>query len=542
MTLVPSRNEFLNAMLADQDFLKGLTGKIGSNIADLIKADTINQATGLVWYDLRPVVQLLYPFKELIPLISKLPRVPGAGGTGYHWKRITQINVNNVNIGVGEGQRGARLAISEQDQQATYKTMGLESSVTRQAEWANGQLAPNSLAIATQSTLRSLMIGEEQLLLWGNSTNPLGTTPTPSLSAGGTGGAWGGTVTVYVIAVALAGAGWLGYTPYNAGTGGVPGQIVKVNADGSSNTIGGGSAKASAEANVAGVTSGQLVTATVTPVAGAVAYAWFVGTSSGGETLAAITQANQAKFSKPGALNQPVTALQVSGSYLDNSTNSLVPDGVLPMIFGSIFGGAPGVGMATNPNLPDSRIAIAGSGSLVMTAANGNTGLTISGTNITEFDLFMQAAYEQYKIGFDRIFMSSADLANFAGTFFGSGDTAAQFRIVFDAEAQTGRIVAGRRVTSYLNKFFGNTLDIEIHPFLPPGTILFWSDRVPYELPNVQNILEAHVRQDYYQVQWPWRTMTREFGCYVDEVFTGYFMPGFAVITNLNSPAGTPSY
>lgn len=540
MNPIPSRNEFLNALLADQDFLKGLTGKIGANIADLVKADTINQATGLVWYDLRPVVQLLYPFKELIPLISKLPRVPGAGGTGYHWKRITQINVNNVNIGVGEGQRGARIAVSEQDQQATYKTLGLESSVTFQAQWANGQLMPNSQAISTQATLRSLMIGEEQQLLWGNSTNALGKTPTPSLAATGSGSSFT-SETVYVMCVALSGAGWLGYTPYNAGAGGVPGLIVKSNADGTSNMIGGGSANPSNEASLS-VSSGQNVKSTVVSVPGAVAYAWFVGTSSGGETLAAITQGNQAIFSKVGALGQPVTALQVSSAYQDNSTNPLVPDGVLPMIFGSIFGGAPGTGMATNSSLPDTRIAVGASGSLIMTAANGNTGLTISGTNITEFDLFLQAAYEQYKIGFDKIYMSSADLANFAGTFFGSGDTAAQFRIVFDAEASTGRIVAGRRVTSYLNKFFGNTLDIEIHPFLPPGTIMFWSDRAPYELSNVQNILEAHVRQDYYQVDWPWRTMTKEYGCYVDEVFAGYFMPAFGVITNLNPPAGTPTF
>ena len=97
-------------------------------------------------------------------------------------------------------------------------------------------------------------------------------------------------------------------------------------------------------------------------------------------------------------------------------------------------------------------------------------------------------------------------------------------------------------MTSYLNKYFGNTLDIEIHPYLPPGNILFWSDRIPYELSGVQNILEAHVRQDYYQIQWPWRTMTREFGVYLDEVFACYFPPAFALMTNLNPTTGTPTF
>ncbi len=171
----------------------------------------------------------------------------------------------------------------------------------------------------------------------------------------------------------------------------------------------------------------------------------------------------------------------------------------------------------------------------------GNTGLTISGTNISEFDVLLQAAYDQYKVGFNRILMSSTDIANSMGSFFGQG-AAAGFRILFDADQKTGQIVAGRRITSYLNKYFNNTLDIELHPFVPPGTIIFWSDRAPYELAGVANILEAHVRQDYYQIEWPLRTRKYEYGVYVDEVFSCYFTPGFAVIRNLNTSTGAPSF
>ncbi|MGH7057757.1 MAG: hypothetical protein ACREFZ_07695, partial [Acetobacteraceae bacterium] len=77
------QNEIVAALLQDQTFLKALGGKLGT----FSKADTITQATGLLWYDLRPVVQLLYPFKELIPEISRLPRVSADGGNAYHWKR-----------------------------------------------------------------------------------------------------------------------------------------------------------------------------------------------------------------------------------------------------------------------------------------------------------------------------------------------------------------------------------------------------------------------------------------------------------------------
>lgn len=520
------------ALLADDNFVKGLQDKLG-----LQKADTVSNGTGLLWYDLRPVVQMLYPFRELIPCISKLPRVGYDGGNAYHWKRITAINTANVSAGVSEGNRGARIAITVQDQQATYKTLGLESSVTFEARLGSLNLRPEALGTAVQSTLRSTMISEEQTLILGNASTALGQVGTVGLAAGGTGGTIPtGTPGLYVMCVALSGLAWLNYTPWNSVTltGGVPGQVTKVNADGSTDTFGGGSSKPSAEASV-NVTLGQKVTATVTAVAGAVAYAWFIGATSGSETLAIITPTNQVVFSKLPAVNQqPVTSLRVGGVYQDNSTNGLLPDGILSQIFGSVFGGAPSTAMATNSALP-SGVTVSGGGSLIYTAASGNTGLTFSGTNIAEFDAILQAAYDQYKIGFDKIYMSSADIANFSGVMMNSG-ASSMFRIMFDADQESGRIVAGRRVTSYLNKFFGNTLDIEIHPYMPPGTILFWSDRPPYELSGVSNILEAHVRQDYYQIQWPLATRRYEYGVYVDEVFSCYFTPAFAVITNLNPP------
>lgn len=533
------QNEVIAALLQNDDFIKGMSAKLGS----FAKADTISEATGLLWYDLRPVVQLLYPFKELIPCISRLPRVDADGGNAYHWKRITAINTANVSPGVSEGNRGARIAITVQDQQATYKTLGLESSVTFEARLGAKNLRPEALGNAIQSTLRATMISEEQTLMLGNASTPLGTTPTPTLAAGGT----GGTIPtaspgLYVRCVALSGLGWLNYTPYSSSsnTGGIPGQVTKVNADGSTDTFGGGSSQPSAEASV-NVTLGQNVTASVTVVNGATAYAWFISATTGTETLAGITQANEVIFTKlPAASQQPVTNLQVGGTYVDNSLNTLLPDGMLSQIYGSVFGSAPGTNMATNPTLP-TGISITGGGSLVYNMATGNTGLTIVATNVHEFDAILKAGYDQYKVGYDRILMSATDIANFSGTMMEQGSQSL-FRILFDAENTTGRIVAGRRVTSYLNKFMGNTLDIEVYPYMPPGTIVFWSDRTPYELSGVPNLLEAHVRQDYYQIQWPLTTRRYEYGVYVDEVFSCYFTPAFATITNLNPPTGVPSF
>jgi hypothetical protein len=536
-------NEFLQALAANGKFNKILDDKMAEALA---KADTVSQATNLLWYDLKPVVLMLYPFREMIPRISRLPRIGADGGTAYHWKRVTAINVNGVSSGVSEGNRGSRIAINEQDMTAAFKTLGLESSVTFEARLGARNLRPEALGISVQSALRSLMIDEEKILINGNASMPLGTTPTPTLIAGTVGGQTGSfaAAPVYVACVALSGFGYAGYTTYSSATlsGGVPGQITKTNADATTDTYGGGSAQPSAIATVTPAGT-QCITATVAPVVGASGgYAWYVGVtaaSPGTMYLAGITPSNQAIFrAVPPATNQPLNAIYVGGNPVDNSTNILVPDGILPQINGAIMGPDPGRTMSTNPVLP-TGVSVSRGGSLVYALASGNTGLTVVGSNINEFDALLRAAYDQYKLGFARILMSSVDMLDTFGAMLSQGSAANIFRIMFDADAETGRIVAGRKVTSYHNKFFGNTLDVEVHPWLPPGTIVFWSDQSPYELSGVGNILEAVVRQDYYQIQWPWKSRRYEYGVYVDEVFSMYFSPAFAVITNKNPATGT---
>ena len=534
---------FIDALLNSPKFLDAMEQRLGSTLS---KSDTISQATNLLWYDLRPIVQMLYPYQELIPRISRLPRVAADGGNAYHWKRIVGVNVNGASSGVSEGNRGARIAISEQDMVASYKTLGFESSVTFEARLGARNLSPEALGISVQSALRSLMIDEEKILINGDAGLPLGITPTPTLVAGAVSGLTGAfsSGTVYVMCVALTGMGYLGYSPYSSttNTGGVLGQVTKVNADGSSDTYGGGSAQPSAEASV-GTTGTNCVTATVTAVTGAFAYAWFVGSATGAEYLAGITPSNQAIFTKypSSSTAQPIANLKVGANYQDNSVDGLIPDGILAQIFGTILGPAPGTAMSTNPVLP-TGISLSASGSVVYTMASGNTGLTLDGSNFVEIDNVLRAAYDQYKIGYDRILISAADVQNTFGAMLGQASTANGYRMFFDADKETGRIVAGRRVTSYLNKFFNNTLDVEVHPYVPPGTIIFWSDRSPYELSGVANLLEAHVRQDYYQIQWPWRTRRYEYGVYCDEVFSCYFTPAFGVITNINPTTGTFSF
>jgi hypothetical protein len=517
----------IQELLSNDAFVGQMADSVLGRVLE--KADTINQATNLLWYDLSPVVQLLYPFKQLIPLISKLPRISGDGGNAYHWKRITGINVNNVNPGVSEGNRGGVIALQVDDQIAAYKAMGFESSVTFEARLGGKNLTPDNIGNAVQSTLRSLMIGEEKALVLSNATTPIGKVGTVT-GADGTAVASGFTTgtaqSAYV--VGLTGQGWLS----SSVTAGIPRLITRTNADGSQDTFGGGSGIFSSAGSHTVGTNGLSIVWSWPVLIGALAYAVFWGVA-GSEKLGAIVTTNS--YTSVTAAAGTQTYAGIASPTSDYSTNALQPDGILAIMFNQIFGQPPSLVAATNPNLPNG-VVITPSGSLLSTLASGTT-LSATGQHINQIDAILQAAYEQYKLGFDRILMNVQQQADFQALMFPTTSSSAgnSMRIVLE---QNGSVVVGQYVTAYKNQFMNNTLTVEVHPFVPPGTIIFWSDTIPYELPGAVNLMEAHVRQDYYEIQWPLRRRAYEYGCYVDEVFVCRFTPAFAMITNI-TPLGT---
>ena len=76
-------------------------------------------------------------------------------------------------------------------------------------------------------------------------------------------------------------------------------------------------------------------------------------------------------------------------------------------------------------------------------------------------------------------------------------------------------------------------MKVEVHPDMPGGMIVFYSDGVPYPLSGVGNILQIKSRREYYQVEWPLRTRRYEYGVYADELLQNYFPPAFGVLKNI---------
>jgi len=454
---------------------------------------------GLTAYDLQPGALHLYPVDT--PLRNRTPRVGTGIGTQANWKAITGINVNNVSAGLGQGNRGGVMATSSQDYMAAYRGLGLDDYVTFEADYA-AQGFDDVKALAVQGLLRSLMIGEEKVILGGNTSLPLGTTPTPSLSTSTAGGALAAQ-TWSVICAALTLDGYLGTTV----TSGINGQIIRTNADGSQDTYGGGSAKKSANATIATTGTTSQIAGIVAPVSGAVAYAWFWG-AAGAEILGAITTINSVAITAAASGTQLASALTAT----DSSTNGLVFDGLLTQV---VKGGGYYAAQPTG-------------------AAGVGTPLTADGTGgIVELDAALKWFWDYYRLSPTTIWVSSQEQLNITHKVLNSQNNGAQRFVI---NPQQGAIAGGDLVTSYLNKFSmqgAKSIPILLHPNLPAGTILFDTDEIPYPLSGIGNVKQIKCRRDYYQIEWPLVSRKYQYGVYFDGVLQNYFPPAFGIITNI---------
>ena len=458
--------------------------------------------SGLNFYDLEVGAKFLVPV--LTPLRNMIPRVSGKGGIQANWRAITAINTSGLRIGVSGGNRGGVMAVATQDYTAAYKGIGMESNVDFEASYA-GQNFDDVRAIAAKVGLEGLMIGEEIMILGGNgSALALGTTGTPTLVASASGGSLA-TQTLSVIAVALSHDGYLN----GSVAGGIQASIVRTNADGSSDTFGGGAAQKSANATVAVTGPTGSVSATVPLKTGAVAYAWFWG-AAGAEVLGAITTINSLVIGAAAAGTQSAASLPAA----DWSQNALAFDGLLYQAFKT------------------------GSNAYIRALATGTAGtgtpLTSDGAGgIVEIDAALQSLWDNYRLSPDTIWVNSQEALTISKKILAGTSTAAQ-RFVFSSGQDA--IGGGVMVRTYLNRFSmvgGQALDIKIHPNMPAGTILMTTAKLPYPLSNVANVLQIRTRQDYYQIEWPLRSRKYEYGVYADQVLQNYFPPSMAVITNI---------
>lgn len=462
--------------------------------------------TGITAYDLQGPAKLLYPV--LTPLRDSLPRVVGGMGIQANWRAVTAINSTNVQVGVAEGNRGQVQNHTTKDYIAAFKALGLEDSVSFEADLA-ARGFDDVKALAVLQLLEALMIGEERVILWGNTSQALGTPTTPTLADVATGGSLVFNTQYSVRVVALTAAG------YQAASvaGGLPTSGNVTLPDGTVAAMANGTSIRSAAVTITtanDAVSTHKVRASTPVIPGAAAYAWFWG-ASGSEVLGAITTINSVEITATATGTQAHTTFTV-----DYSVNPLVFDGLI------------------------TQSLVSGSGAYVKNMATGvaGTGTTLTADTvggIVEIEDALRWFWDNYRLSPTEMWVSSQEQKNITTKIYTAG-AAPVHRFNFTLDSQGNMNGGSAVITGYRNKYGMNgsqVIDIKVHPDMPPGTIFFRTTRLPYKLSNVTEVQRMYLRRDYYQLEWPLRTRKYEYGVYMDGVLQNFFPPSTGVIYNI---------
>jgi hypothetical protein len=453
--------------------------------------------TGLQVYDLRG------PAARLVPVVAVLRnRIPRRQApqrsTGLHWKAITAINTGKILPGVSEGNRNAPIAQTTADYFAEYAGLGMENFNTFEAKYS---MSEDPEALARLDALESLINGEERVILGGNQTVSFGVAPTP---AGAVVTASTGTLTAqtwicHVVALTFEGK----YLATVAG--GVATSFSRTNADGSVDTIAGGSSNKSLISAGVAVTGTNHILWKWASVPGAAGYAVFVGTATANAALLDIVDTNECLQKANPTGTQLATAITA-----DNSRNTLVFDGII------------------------TQLAKPGSGATIKSANSDALTVGSDGTISIFNDLFKEM-WEKTNTGPSELMTGAATRMALSKAVMAAGGATPFIQVTVNAGA--GGIKTGMTIEAIFNPYTGEFVPFTNHPYMPKGMIVALTAQLPYAIPGVSGrtpwIIET--RQEYYSIKWPYRTRKDEFGVYVDEGLIGTVPVSHGLIQDIDT-------
>jgi hypothetical protein len=446
-----------------------------ATLAAIAKGSTtgITSQTGLFSYDLGDLVQLV---PVVTPARDAIARVVATDGNPYAvWRAILNNTAAQPSPFMGLDYAANVAKVQEQDFQAKYMRSGMGGTVTLDAQdFSKGYADAN--AVATFQTLNQVLIADDRALV-GAQSFPLAVPAAPVVTQHASGGTIG-AVSLYIGVAARTGTG------YYYGTGNSQGTSSLVSTFGSGST--------------------NSVTATVAAVRGAVAYDWFY--SANGSTWyyyttttinsVTVTSTITSNNALPTGTAVPDLATSWKGtanavptintSADNNSGDSTQYDGLLASLSGDYSSTGQWVQSGTANTNPS-----------VFNSLNG-AALTLGGGSVNEFQeyLFMPL-WNAVKCSPTVLMMNAAQAQEAATLILGS--TGATTFLNTDAEGRLN-VTAGGRVGSVVNAPAGGiTVPIEVHPSVPPGTIIARTDRVPFPQANISNVLEYRALRDTYR-------------------------------------------
>lgn len=433
-------------------------------LALLEKAQTsgLYVSTGIQGYDLSGLVALIPVNVPARNNTSAFPRtIAGEGSQTAVWRALLNINSQQTDAAVGFDYAGSLTLFDEQDVFAPYKPLAKAGRVTLDAVAVARNFA-DALAVAELQTLNQLFIDQDLHII--NSQNwSLGTVSPPTLTVSTTGGTIGASASINVKVAARSGANYF---------------------------IGGSTAVSS---NVAVTTSSgsslNSATASIAAVKGAVAYDWFVGSTSSNQvylttttvasvTITAIPTAAQALPALPLlSATAPTTPPTADTSYSQNWYN-----GVIASTLGD-YG-------STGPVTPNT-----GTNNGATFIDNGGNAPALSGGGIDVLDKINDQLWASVQLSPNAYMVNSAQ-GNEISKLILSSSSATTFLPPTDADARTN-LAGGGFIGRYINRAAGGVpVTIEIHPHVAPGTIIARTDRVPFPGSNIGSVFEVRCQYD----------------------------------------------
>lgn len=498
-----------------------------------ITTSGISSGTGLDFYYLEPQAKNIYPV--FYPILASTPRVNPmfngmkVGGQAVNWKAVVGIDANGY-PGLSEGNRNAFMNITTRNYSSNFKMLGKDIQTSFFAQ-QTGLGFDDMVGLAQFSMMNALLNDEERMMLFGNdgpstvggNGYALGTTNTPVLTQSNVAGSSvAASAQNYVFAVAL--------TPWGVSMSGATGIVapyLRTNADGSQDTINGGTGIISLVSNSVVTDASHLsITVTIPYSVGAAGYAIFLNqlanTTSGAYFCGVSSTPVFTITTTPASTNQqanytnPTTS---KGFTADYSWNLLDFPGILTYHFGTFGASQPAY-------LKDL----------------GGSGFTSNGDGtIAEFEACADYLWLNYKVSIDAIRCGGALIhaISRAALTSNAGNTGNQ-RLIIERTSD-GQVTGGQLLTQYNWKYSNNGLPKQVpvttHPWLPNGVVLFDIFTNPYPaagdtIPAVRRIVSL---EDHFGLKWPYRKLQHELGVYCFETQEHYLPFAGGVLTGCNN-------
>ena len=167
--------------------------------------------------------------------------------------------------------------------------------------------------------------------------------------------------------------------------------------------------------------------------------------------------------------------------------------------------------------------------------------LTVTGSGIKEFDTILKTLWDTWKLGPTLIIGSSSTVQQTTDQLM-SINSGNLYKL--ELVSERGGIVGGTFIGSYLNKFMAgmipgaaSQIPVWAHPYMEDGTILFLTEKVPYSYSKETRGFALDVQTPYTYFELARATRTFPYSNFYTETLKCYHPPAQGAICGLRSAA-----